>query len=76
VNSYHHQAVRDIAPSFRAVAFAEDGLIEAMELRDTVGHSFILGVQWHPEGMNYSHPLSGTIADRFIDEAIKKARLK
>jgi putative glutamine amidotransferase len=76
VNSYHHQAVRDIALSFRAVAFAEDGLIEAMELKDTAGRSFVLGVQWHPEGMDYSHPLSVTIADKFIDEAIKKARLK
>jgi putative glutamine amidotransferase len=74
VNSYHHQAVKDVAPLFRAVAFAEDSIIEAIELADTPGHSFILGVQWHPEGMEFSHPLSGTIAMKFIEESIKKAR--
>lgn len=75
VNSYHHQAVRDIAPSFRAVAFAEDSLIEAIELADTSRHPFILGVQWHPEAMGISVPLSGLIAERFIKET-KKARSK
>jgi putative glutamine amidotransferase len=74
VNSYHHQAVRDIASAYRAVAFAEDGIIEAIELKDISSHPFILGVQWHPEAMDNSHPLSGPIAERFINEAIKKAR--
>jgi len=74
VNSYHHQAVKDVASSFRAVAYAEDSLIESIELADTTGHSFILGVQWHPEGMAFSHPLSGPIAMKFIEESIKKAR--
>jgi putative glutamine amidotransferase len=74
VNSYHHQAVAKAAPSFRAVAYAEDSLIEAIELEDTSRHPFILGIQWHPEGMEFSHSLSGLIATRFIEEAIKKAR--
>lgn len=74
VNSYHHQAVKDVASSFIAVAFAEDSLVEAIELADTTGRSFVLGVQWHPEGMEFSHPLSGLIAMRFIEECIKKAR--
>jgi putative glutamine amidotransferase len=46
VNSAHHQAVLALAPSWRAVAWAEDGIIEALELHD---HPFALGVQWHPE---------------------------
>ena len=73
VNSYHHQAVKDIAPLFRAVAFAEDSLIEAIELADTSQHPFILGLQWHPEAMELTNPLSGPIAERFIKET-KKAR--
>jgi putative glutamine amidotransferase len=73
VNSYHHQAVDDLAPLFRAVAFAEDSLIEAIELADTSQGLFILGVQWHPEAMEFSDPLSGKIAERFIEET-KKAR--
>lgn len=46
VNSMHHQAVKDLAPGFRAVARTPDGLIEAIEGHD---HPFALGVQWHPE---------------------------
>ena len=42
---HHHQSVRD-HPGFTAVAWAEDGLLEAIEDPD---HRFRLGVQWHPE---------------------------
>jgi gamma-glutamyl-gamma-aminobutyrate hydrolase PuuD/predicted esterase len=45
VNSFHHQAVRDLAPGFRAVAFAPDGVVEAIE-SETMP---IVGVQFHPE---------------------------
>lgn len=48
VNSLHHQAVDAVAPALRAVAFAPDGTIEAVEHPT---HRFALGVQWHPEGM-------------------------
>ncbi len=48
VNSFHHQAVRDPVPPFRAVAWAGDGVIEAIE---APGPGFALGVQWHPEDM-------------------------
>lgn len=48
VNSRHHQAVRDPAPPFRVVAWAGDGVIEAIE---SPGPGFAVGVQWHPEDM-------------------------
>ena len=41
--SRHHQAVRDLAPGFRVVARAEDGIIEAI-----AGHGHY-GIQWHAE---------------------------
>ena len=45
VNTIHHQAVRDLAPGFRAVAFAADGVVEAIE-----GETLpVVGVQFHPE---------------------------
>ena len=47
-NSLHHQGVDQVAPGFIAVAWAPDGLIEAIELPD---HPFGLGVQWHPENL-------------------------
>ena len=48
VNSYHSQAAKEIAPSFRVVAKSSDGIVEAIEHRD---NNFVLGVQWHPEAM-------------------------
>jgi len=45
VNSYHHQAIDQLAPNFRISAKSEDGLIEAIESER------ILAVQWHPERM-------------------------
>ncbi len=53
VNSFHHQAIRDLAPDLQAAATSEDGLIEAVTLP---GRSFVLGVQWHPEMMFERHP--------------------
>jgi len=46
VNSYHHQALKDLAPGLRPVATAPDGIVEAVVLE---GHPFYFGVQWHPE---------------------------
>ena len=45
VNSSHHQAVKDLAPGFKATAFAPDGVVEAIE-SETLP---IAGVQFHPE---------------------------
>lgn len=46
VACYHHQAVGTLAPSLVAVGRADDGTVEAVELR---GRRFAVGVQWHPE---------------------------
>ncbi|QTV79281.1 gamma-glutamyl-gamma-aminobutyrate hydrolase family protein [Microbacterium sp. NIBRBAC000506063] len=48
VNTIHHQAVGTLAPGFRAVAWAPDGIIEAIE---PDGEWPFWGVQWHPEKM-------------------------
>ena len=46
VNSYHHQAVKCVAPGVEVMAESEDGLVEALSVRNK---SFAVGVQWHPE---------------------------
>lgn len=46
INSYHHQALKDLAPGLSTVAVAPDGVVEAVLLE---GHPFFMGVQWHPE---------------------------
>jgi putative glutamine amidotransferase len=45
-NSDHHQAIQSPAPVLRAVAWSQDGVVEAVESTD---QAFIIGVQWHPE---------------------------
>ncbi|MDR0413344.1 MAG: membrane dipeptidase [Dysgonamonadaceae bacterium] len=67
VNSFHHQAIRTVAPGFEAVAQSEDGVIEAIESADG---RFILGVQWHPERMlSGDQPLMLSLFRRMIAEA-------
>ncbi|MFO7615007.1 MAG: gamma-glutamyl-gamma-aminobutyrate hydrolase family protein [Bacteroidales bacterium] len=77
VNSNHHQAADEVAMPLRAVAFTEDGLIEALEWKHREGKSFLLGVQWHPERMEIDNPLSGDVGKRFLEEArIRKAEVR
>jgi putative glutamine amidotransferase len=45
VNSHHHQAIGDVGDVLTATAWAEDGVIEAVEAPG------MLGVQWHPEAL-------------------------
>ncbi len=46
VNSYHHQAVKELAQGLRPMAVSEDGLVEALYMP---GKKFVQAVQWHPE---------------------------
>lgn len=67
VNSFHHQAVRNVGNSLIAAGKSSDGLIEAIE---GTGKSFVLGVQWHPETLAVNgDATSKKIFDRFIQEA-------
>jgi putative glutamine amidotransferase len=47
VNSFHHQAIARVGHRLREVAWAPDGVVEAVELVETA--RFVIGVQWHPE---------------------------
>lgn len=54
VNSFHHQALDQLGDRLEPVAFALDGLVEAVIVPD---HPFALGVQWHPELMFHRYPV-------------------
>lgn len=44
--SWHHQAIKTLGENVTAVAYAEDGIIEAVE----IDHApWLMAVQWHPE---------------------------
>jgi putative glutamine amidotransferase len=67
VNSIHHQAIDTIAPGFRAVAWAPDGMVEAIEPDD--GSHRVLAVQWHPEKINGEGDFA--LFDHFINEMVR-----
>jgi putative glutamine amidotransferase len=46
VECHHHQALDRVASGVTPSAWAEDDLVEAVEVAN---HRFCLGVQWHPE---------------------------
>lgn len=48
VNSFHHQAVMEVAEGFVVTMKAPDGVIEAIEM---IGDRFVVALQWHPEMM-------------------------
>ncbi len=48
VNSYHHQAIKEVGKGLIASATSDDGIVEAVEVP---GRRFAIGVQWHPERM-------------------------
>jgi putative glutamine amidotransferase len=67
VNTFHHQAIKDLGQGMEAVAYAPDGLIEAIESKD---YKFLIAVQWHPEGMwnsEYNY-------DKLFDELVKASK--
>lgn len=57
VNSYHHQAVKQLGSGLKPMAFSEDGLVEAVYMPE---QKFVAAVQWHPE-FNYQKEESSRI---------------
>ncbi|MCD8382569.1 MAG: gamma-glutamyl-gamma-aminobutyrate hydrolase family protein [Clostridiales bacterium] len=63
VNSYHHQAVKDLGADLEVMAVSEDGLVEAVRHRE---RSFVWALQWHPELDFPVNPNSGKIFEAFV----------
>jgi anthranilate synthase component 2/putative glutamine amidotransferase len=66
VHCHHHQALDVIATGLTPSAWAEDGLVEAVELP---GRRFCLGVQWHPEA-----DTDGRLFDALVAASVSSAR--
>lgn len=62
-NSFHHQAIKEVAPGFVPVAWTADGVVEGIE---APGRRFTLGVQWHPEGMFTADPRARALFAAFV----------
>ena len=66
VNSMHHQAIRDLAPSLRAVGWSDDRLIEGVEMP---GRDFVVGIQAHPEELVPKHAWARRLFESFVSAA-------
>jgi putative glutamine amidotransferase len=66
VNSTHHQAVGKIAESLTPVAKSNDGIIEAMELKDKSRLPFLISVQFHPERLFDRYPEFSNLFRTFV----------
>jgi putative glutamine amidotransferase len=67
VNSFHHQAINELGDGLRAVAWASDKVIEAVELPRAPG--FVLAVQWHPEELVAVDPAALALFRAFVAAA-------
>lgn len=68
VNSFHHQAVKSVAPEFKATAVAPDGINEGIHHSE----KNIFGVQWHPEALAVN---GDTESQKLFNSFIKYANL-
>lgn len=66
VNSYHHQALRELGEGLEVMAQAPDGVIEALW---RPASRFLWGVQWHPEFSHATDDASRKIFSAFVAAA-------
>jgi putative glutamine amidotransferase len=66
VSSHHHQAVEKLGDGLEAVAWADDGVVEGIELD---GDAWIVGAQWHPEDTADDDPVQQRLFDAFVEHA-------
>ena len=70
VNSFHHQAVRELGRGLVATGHADDGLVESFEGLDG---EWLIGVQWHPEAF-WQEP--GSPDQRLFSALVEAARTR
>ena len=66
VNSYHHQAIKKLSPKLSAMAYAPDGIIEAV---CALSKRYIWAIQWHPEFSYLKDENSRKILKSFVNAA-------
>lgn len=72
-NSFHHQAVKTLAPGLRQTAEAEgDGIVEAFEGAD--GGAWLMCVQFHPECFTVRFPEFVGMFRLFVEAASRNGK--
>ena len=64
VNSIHHQAIHEVAPSMKVMAVTEQNVVEGIY---DPNHKFVLGIQWHPEYLYERDKESRKIFQAFVN---------
>ena len=72
VNSFHHQAVKDLGAGLKVSAKSPDRVIEAVESAHE-DDGFILAVQWHPEELSGRDHKIGRLFSFFVEYCHKNA---
>ncbi len=72
VNSYHHQAIKDLADGLVVSARASDGVVEAVESRNLF-ERWLVGVQWHAEAMRDAGPEHRNLFEAHVEAAKRYA---
>lgn len=65
VNSYHHQAIKNLGENLKVTSTSYDGIIESVEMVDK---DFVVGVQFHPELMVGSQYDMLKLFKEFVDK--------
>lgn len=65
VNTYHHQAIKELADDLEAIAWANDQVIEAVAFKNSNQKAF--GVQWHPELLAQDYGSGQLLFNYFIN---------
>jgi putative glutamine amidotransferase len=72
VNSYHHQGIKDLAEGLVVTGRSADGVVEAVEAED-ISERWLLGVQWHAEGMRGAGPQQESLFEAHVSAAERHA---
>ncbi|MBI3928901.1 MAG: gamma-glutamyl-gamma-aminobutyrate hydrolase family protein [Armatimonadetes bacterium] len=71
VNSIHRQCIGVVSPMMAVVAWAPDGVPEAIERKDAPHQ---IGVQWHPEWQRLDDPRMQRLFDTLVDDGARFRR--
>jgi putative glutamine amidotransferase len=69
VNSFHHQSTDVLGAGLRPVAWAPDGVVEAVEGAPDTRGGLLLGVQWHAETLT-EIPEHHALFEALVDAAV------
>jgi putative glutamine amidotransferase len=73
VNSFHHHAIKEAGRGLKPVAWAPDGVVEAVESTE---HPWLLAVQFHPENLVANHQPSRRLFAAFVAACAERSRLR